>query len=225
MLKILRFAGLLIALSLGGTITAARAAPIFVDWTSVNLVTNVATGTLGSIGVTFSGGDIDDGVTNGSSTLFNRPQFTPPLALTDYVGFRNNSPAYSYSVTFTGPVVNPLLMIGNLAGVLTLTGMDGPISLTRLSGDLAFLTAANTISGALDNHPTDPFDDKDGTVRLNGTFTSFGFTGFWSEGADGVRLQIGAESTDVPEPISALLLFSGLSCIGVLRRRRHGRQI
>jgi hypothetical protein len=194
----------------------AKADLVFTDWTNVNTTTDVAVGTLGPVSVTVSGGVIDFGVTDGSFTGFNYPYFTPPLAMTDVVEFKAANPpaTYTYTVSFSGPITNPVLQIGSLASILTFS-----TAVTRLSGQADFVVAGNTVTGAYHEHPANP-TDSNGTVELLGTLSSFTFTAqgiqVFSQGGDGIDLQIGADVAAVPEPGSlALCVVLGLGLLGI----------
>jgi len=179
----------------------AFAVPIFTDWTNINLGTDVATGTIGPIGVTMSGLDIDQGITDGSSTVFNDATFTPTLVNSDLVGFRANSPqTFSYTITFSSPVTDPVLHIGSLASTLTLSSPDA-FSISKLSGDTGFDVdnALKTISGELDDSRPGGGTDRQGTAQMTGTISSFSFTadydtfpGSPSLPEDGIFFQLGA---------------------------------
>lgn len=84
----IRQLGLAASLLIGTALAEnAGAAPIFVDWTSADLVQNSALGNLGGIGVVFNGGDIDTAVLDGSSATFSSGLFSPAIGSTDRIGF------------------------------------------------------------------------------------------------------------------------------------------
>lgn len=218
------FAGAAVLTLLPPAATTARAGFVFTDWTSVNTTTNVATGTLGSVGVTLSGGDVFFGDTNGTFTGFNYPFFSPQLATTDVVELIGANPPgiYTYTVSFTGPVTNVRLHIGSLASTLTFS-----TAVTRVSGQSDFVVAGNTVTGALHDAPADP-KDSNGTIDLAGTFSSFTFTArgtqVFTGPGDGFYIQIGADLPAVPGPGGLTLLGSGaVALLGYRGRRCRSR--
>ena len=122
------------------------------------------------------------------STVFNRPDFTPPLPMSDAIQFIGAS-GYQYTLAFGAPVKDPVLHLGSLASTLT---FPPGTTITRVSGDAEFGVSGNTVIGGLDA----PTDDANGTVRLTGTFTSIPFTTTFA-GSDGIFIQAGR-----PRPVA-----------------------
>jgi hypothetical protein len=197
-----------------------RGGIIFTDWTTVDTTNNTASGTLGPVSVSFTGGIMDFGVTNGTFTGFNQPFFSPPLALTDVVGFRGSPSDFTYTIAFDRPVKDPRLDLASLASTLTFPG----ITLTKLSGQDTFTVSGSTVSGVIGGTLPPPNNDANGTVLLNGTFTTISFTADYpfSKG-DGIALQVGADFA-APEPASMTLLGIGaVGLIGYGWRHRRSR--
>jgi hypothetical protein len=194
----------------------ANAALQFVDWREINLSTNVATGTIGSIGVTMSGGDIDSGVTNGSGTRFSSSAFSPSLPTSDNVGFLGRTPAFTYTITFSEPVTDPVMHLASLASTLTFSG----ISPVKVSGETTLIVAGSTVSGA-----TIGSTDANGTIRLPGVFTSLNFTAQYTPGADGIYTQIGFDVAPVPELSTGTSLGAGLLLMVATALRRRTKPI
>jgi hypothetical protein len=74
----------------------------------------------------------------------------------------------------------------------------------------------------LDSHPA-PNNDSNGTVQLDGTFSSIEFTASYP-GQDGIDIQIGADTAVTPEPGSLIMLFAGaipLLAATLLKRRKR----
>ncbi len=170
--------------ALSAQVAFGQTAQDFTDWTSVGA--NVATGTLHGSTVTLSGTTVSPSpgsTLDGSSTFFNRADFTPPLATSDHIQFIGAG-GNSYTLAFATPVTDPVLHLASIAS--TLHFAPGTV-ITRLSGDAQFSVAGSDVVGALDL----PADDGNGTVRLSGTFTSIPFTTTFP-GSDGIILQVGA---------------------------------
>jgi hypothetical protein len=158
----------------------------FADWLAVDA--NVATGTLKGASISLSGSNVvgpPGSTVDGSSTVFNRADFSPPLATGDAVGFYGD-PGYSYVLTFGFPRRDPILHLGSLASTLA---FPPGTSITRVSGEDQLSVSGNTVTGALEGS-----DDANGTVRLEGTFQSvpFSTTPTYTGSPDGIYLQVGA---------------------------------
>jgi hypothetical protein len=168
----------------------------FVDWSSINHGSRIASGLLGQTNVTFQW-TADGGV---SATWFNQnlhgfssSAFTPALESTDGLEFRARKlpdPTPTYTITFSAPVLNPLLHIASNASTLTFVGATP----TYVSGDERFLVSGSQVIGSDYNEPNGT--DANGTVRFWGLFTSLTFTAQYSgTGAeDGVTLQVGKDA-------------------------------
>lgn len=110
-------AGLTLAVALGSTVDAAPLT--WTDWTTAT--SSSATGTLGSITVTFSG-QVDTGDTQtGGGTYFwgtNSAIYTPtgtenPPPNADIIALDGGS-SLTQTVTFSNPVVNPLMAVASI---------------------------------------------------------------------------------------------------------------
>lgn len=172
-----------------------------VDWVSVNVgpVLNTAIGTLGGTTVRLEGIGVGDvgllpsySVLDGSSTVFNTADFEPRLPKSDALSIGIDPTPRSYTVVFSRPVKDPVLLVQSLASVL----VPRVSSITKLGGDGRFVVTNAVVFGSY--YPD--ADDPNGTVRLNGIFTTFTFSLFWPYGSDGIMLQIGAIEA-VTEPL------------------------
>jgi hypothetical protein len=185
----------------------------------VDTSANVAVGSLNSGSVTFTGSDINFGLTDGSFTGFNFSFFDPPLATSDVVEFKADpSSVFTYTISLSLPLTNPRLHLASLASILDFSG----ISLTKLSGQSSFAVSGSTVSGQVDAGGSG-FNDSNGTIQLNGTFTSITFTAQAPPAiSDGIDMQLGVAA--VPEPSTyavATLCAAALSVSRYFRRRRH----
>lgn len=198
-----------VAVATGAALLAAtaQAAPLpatpYATWTSVDATAEIATGLLDGVSVTLSGGDLS-GYRSGNDLEFRGGQAAGGLA---------------YTLSFGAAVLNPVFTLTSLASTLTFS--PGTL-LTLLNGDARFGVSGNTVSGAANGST-----DGNGSIQLNGTFTSISFTAFFDNPAgDGILLAVGGAAaptpppTGVPEPASAALALAGLGLLGALRRRR-----
>ncbi len=174
----------------------AQSASDFADWTSVSGSPATASGTLHGSSISLSGSGVLAGgsTTDGSATVFNRSDVTPPLTTSDAVNF-NGATGNSYTLTFGSPVTDPVLHLGSLGSTLH---FPGGTQITRVSGDPQLSVSGSDVTGQIEA----PTDDANGTVRLSGTFSSIAFTSTSSASTDGVYLQVGAASPPPPPPPS-----------------------
>jgi len=200
------------ALLLGAILPAGASAMMFTDWSLVDIVTNVADGELGGVKVSFSGSNIDQGITDNSFTGFNSLLFTPPLVNSDFVGFRGAPAGYNYVLTFSAPVEDPIFHFYSLASNLTFSTSH----ITRLSGDPDFIVDGNVLSGILNDNLNGY--DANGTIQLEGSYTAISFTAtYFDSREDGIVMQLGSP---VPVPATILLFGTGLAGLAGSRLRR-----
>jgi MYXO-CTERM domain-containing protein len=227
MLKVVSAVALLAAAA-----APASAAPIFTDWTAVDFNTDTATGNLGGASVSLQTTQLVYAVTNDSTNEYSfGTQFTPPLALSDSIGYGSSAiTPSSVSVTFSAPVTDVIIHISSLASTLTFALPDNtPIPVLYVSGSIgAGGVVGNQVIGQLAAFgPAACPTDVCGTIKLIGTFTAFNFSSFYhtwpgvQQTIDGVDIQIGAESVDLPDgvPAPGALSLLGLGLFGLLRRR------
>ena len=184
----------LAAMAVWPGLAAGQTASDFTDWTSA--AGNAASGTLHgrSVSLTPAAGTVSPppaSVVDGSSTVFARPELTPPLAHSDAIHFVGAS-GFGYELEFATPVKDPVLHFGSLASTIDFAP-GTPV--TRLSGDGQFATSGSSVVGSLEA----PSDDGNGSVRLSGTFTSIPFTTTFA-GSDGIFLQVGEKAAAPPPP-------------------------
>jgi len=176
-----------------GTAQADQAPP-FVHWVADG--PTGATGTLPGATVTVTGPMGTGFYSHNDFAYYNSPAFTPQLPATDMVEI-TGGPSHTFTLTFTAPIQNPILMLGSLGSTMT---FPPGTSLTRISGDNGFHTLGPTVTGTAANAVTRPDGtlgptDSNGTVRLNATLTAITFTLVptftGGSGTDGVYLQLG----------------------------------
>ena len=161
----------------------ADQAPSFVHWAAAGpggatgSWSGASVGLVGPMGTAFF---LHDDYPN-----FNGPAFTPQLPATGMVEIVGGA-GHAFTLSFGVPVQNPVMMLGSLASVMT---FPSGTSVTRVSGDSGFQAANGVVTGTLGS------SDSNGTVRLNGTFSSISFTlvpNFaGGSGVDGVFFQVG----------------------------------
>lgn len=127
--------------------------------------------------------------------------------------------------------MNPVIHLRSFASTLTLLTPGG--TLTKISGDDNFITiSANQVQGiTIDG--VDP-NDSNGTVMLEGVFSTFDFNLVWNTcnlpGAtssgpcpsgidDGISLQLGATPAVIPNPAAVWLFGSALGLLGWRQRK------
>ena len=208
----------IVACFLLATATYCDAQVVFTDWTTVDTSANVAVGSLNSASVAFTGSDINFGVTDGSFTGFNFSFFDPPLATSDVVEFKADPSVFTYTISLSLPLTNPRLHLASLGSALDFSG----ISLTKLSGQSTFVVSGSTVTGQVDAGGSG-FNDSNGTIQLNGTFSSITFTAQAPPAiSDGIDMQLGVAV--VPEPSTyamATLCAAALFVSRCFRRRGH----
>lgn len=221
-------------------VVAAFATPLFVsvpahadtvDWTHWTSGTagspGSATGTAGSITVTYSG--------QTSGLLINYPSWTPvgtfmggsvgnaPPANFNSVGIEGGV-TYTETITFSSPIVDPVMAIWSLGAPghpasFNFTSTE-PFTIVAGGGSAEYGGSTITQSG------TDVLGSEgNGTIIFDGTFSSITFTTPTSENFYAFTVGYDATATGVtpvgpvPEPGSLALLSTGLVALAGLRNR------
>lgn len=212
--------------------TSARAV-IWTDWTSVTAGSNgggSATGSVGGVGVSYSG-ELDSAVINGSSSIWAPDSSfiggtvtASPSVVGDDLRL-NGSSTGTNTLTFASAVENPVFAIWSLGrpsfaasfifDLIPTLQAGGPNSAFG-GGPLA--VSGNTVSG----------NEGNGVVQFTGTFSSISWTNTpesfyaFTVGVNG-PLGPGRPTTSVPEPASLSLL--ALAFVGLLISRLGKRRL
>ena len=183
--------------------TSAFGALVFAEFDSVDSVNNTAMGTLNGVAFevaatlvrsqTYTGEGVLSGVLDNTSSVFDSPSFTPPVAMTDTVNLGSTS---DYSVLFTQPVSNLTVHLSELGPNL----LDFNLPFTVVSDDGDLVASGTTVIGPLANVSV---DDGNGSLFFAGPVSNLTWTSNAAEPADGFAVQF---STAVPEPSPVLLL-------------------
>lgn len=174
---------------------AAQAAPVWVDWTSMNTVAEAASGTLGFTTVFLNADDISDGTINGTFGGFSSAAFSPPTAASDALILVGRTLSFGNIVTFGEAVLNPIIHLHSLASDLTFfDASHSAIAVTKLSGDAGLTVSGNHATGVASGST-----DSNGTIQLSGIFTSFRFDAFFG-GREEYYFQVGATQIVAPPP-------------------------
>jgi hypothetical protein len=213
-----------------GLMAAGPAFADTVNWTHWTAGTSgspgSATGTAGPVGVTYVG--------QTSGLLTNYPSWTPTSSFAG--GIVGNAPpaadnavqieggvAYTETITFSSPIVNPVMSIWSLGQNGDNASFDytssEPFSIVACGPSLEYGGGCITQSG---------FDvngvEGNGTIVFDGTFSTISFTTPNSEFYYGFTVGYDATATATPEPGSLALLGTGLVALGGLRRRFLGKR-
>jgi hypothetical protein len=210
---------------------ATQGALAQVDWTDwTSTTSNTVTGTLmvGStpVGVTYSGVQYSFAQVSGAGTNYWSPT-TPYISATvpnappgtDIVALND---AGTSTITFSAPVVNPLIALVSWNGAhVTFGGGSDPqtYNIQYLSFGCGFwgcgsygTPTANSFVGVGELH---------GVIELLGTYQTFTFTDSTPENWHGLTIGVeGGIATTVPEPGTYALMLTGLGIVGWGVRRR-----
>ena len=215
-------------MSVAGACSLSQAATVdWANWTSAGTQTVSGNAVAGSatVGITFTG---DYAFTELNNTGFNYWQSpaTPYMsaevanapANADQIGLSN---AGTFTITFSQPVVNPLigLISWNGANVTFGGGADSQAyDIQYLSSGCGYWgcgsygsPTASSFTGVGELH---------GVIELQGTYSSITFTDTTPENWHGLTVGFESLASTVPEPGNLPLVLAGLGILGFAARRR-----
>lgn len=212
----------LFALGFVALAPASAGATVWTDWTSGTAGNpGSASGTAGAIAVNYAGQmlPLSQGFTtwNPASTYVGGVITSAPPSGFGAV-YLEGGQAYTETITFSAPVVDPVMAFWSLGGGGGVTAQfvfpaNEPISLqaggpSAEIGGGAISVIGQTVSG----------NESNGSILISGTFQTLSFTTPVFEHWYG--LTVGFQ--EIPEPASLLVFATALPWLARLRRRRGG---
>jgi hypothetical protein len=201
----------------------AQAATTWTDWTAAtNGAPGSAAGTVGGVGVSYSG-QLIGSVINGQSNIWApNSSFTggtstvSPSVIGDDLRLTGIGFTGPNTITFGSPVTNPLFAIWSLGAPGTAASFTFNATPTLEAGgpNSLFGGASITVNGSVVSG-----NEGNGVVQFAGTFNSISWTDT-PEFFYAFTVGVNGPSSTVPEPTSLILLASGFAGLIWYRRNR-----
>lgn len=223
-----KFSRVLAIGAIAGAAAGAQAATVdWANWTSSTATTVTGNAVDGStnVGITFSGPYAFAQLNNSGFNYWQNPA-APYISSavsnaptnSDMIGL---STASTFTITFSAPVVNPLigLVSWNGANVTFGGGAD------TQTYDIQYLSSGcgywgcGTYANATNNSFTGS-GELHGVIELQGTYSAITFSDTDGEYWHGLTVGFERVAAPVPEPGNLALMLAGLGALGVAVRRR-----
>jgi hypothetical protein len=221
------------SLSAAVALPSALSAQTWANWTAGNVGGGTMSGSLGATTISYTGSfqgyQLSDGVTQSGSISSSpncgyaffctaAPYTSAGVSAPTNHGFIQYTDVARGTVTFGSAVTNPLISFISVGQpnlpvrynffTNTFTVLSDNTTNAAAWGTGGYSTSGNVLMG----------NEFSGTIRLNGTFTSFNLEVMDPEAWHGFT--VGVESV-VPEPSTYALMGAGLLAVGFAARRRR----
>src|SRR5579864_297034 len=211
----------IVAISLFYAIAAQSASATSISWTTWS---SNSAGTIGGLGITITYSGEMDGLSAGYPSWMPTGTFSggtvgnPPPSSGGMIRLTGGTTTVDM-VTFSKPVVNPVMAIWRLGqvGLTASFNFTGSEPFTIESGGPSAEFGGSSIFVCSGNSLAVCGTEGNGTIQFQGTFSTISWTNPVFENYYGFTIGAPSSTSVVPEPASVLLVASGLA--GVLRLR------
>ena len=213
----------IVAISLFSAVAAQSASATSIDWTTWS---SNSAGTIGGLGITITFSGEMSGLSAGypswmpTSTFSGGTVGNAPPSSGGMIRLTGGTTTVDM-VTFSKPVVNPVMAIWSLGqgGLTASFNFTASEPFTIESGGPSAEYGGSTIFVCSGNPLAVCGTEGNGTIQFQGTFSTISWTNPVFENYYGFTIGAPSSTSVVPEPASVLLVASGLA--GVLRLRRR----
>jgi hypothetical protein len=212
----------IVAISLFSAVAPKSASATSINWTTWS---SNSAGTIGGLGITTTYSGQMDGISSAgypswmpTSTFSGGTVGNPPPSSGHMIQLTGGTTSVD-TITFSKPVVNPVMAIWSLGAPGTTASFNftasepftiesgGPSA--EFGGSAIFVCSGNSLAVC--------GTEGNGTIQFQGTFSTISWTNPAFENYYGFTIGAPSSTSVVPEPASVLLVASGLA--GVLRLR------